>query len=84
MAYKYDNEPVPKALTDMIEEIKKADSLTDVKNFGSDAMQYLGYDKKEADETRTGLAYMVMDIYNATDMDILMWFSLPQRAALYQ
>lgn len=25
-------------------------SLTDVKNYGSDAMQYIGYDKKEADQ----------------------------------
>jgi len=46
-------------------------SLTDVKNYGSDAMQYIGYDKKEADQAGTQLAYIVMDIYNATNMDIL-------------
>ena len=46
-------------------------SLTDVKNYGSDAMQYIGYDKRESDQAGTQLAYIVMDIYNATNMDIL-------------
>ena len=46
-------------------------SLTDIKNYGSDVLQYIGYDKKDADQAGTRLAYIVMDIYNATNMDIL-------------
>ncbi len=50
------------------------DSYTDlnsVKSTGSTVMQYLGSDKASAEQYGTDLAYVVMDIYNSTDMAII-------------
>jgi len=45
--------------------------LDTLKTFGSAVMQAMGHDQEEADAAGTQYGYLVMDIYNATDPDIL-------------
>ncbi|MCR5049222.1 MAG: M13 family metallopeptidase [Saccharofermentans sp.] len=45
--------------------------LDTLKTFGSAVMQATGHDQEEADAAGTQYGYLVMDIYNATDPDIL-------------
>jgi len=45
--------------------------LNEIRQIGSNAMQYMGFGKEEADGAGTSLGYLVMDIYNSTDMDII-------------
>lgn len=45
--------------------------LTSCRDRASRAMQYLGYDEETADQYGTELAYLALDIYYATNMDIV-------------
>ena len=45
--------------------------LDSIKTYGSSLMQAMGHDREEADEMGTEFGYLAMDLYNATDLDIL-------------
>ncbi len=45
--------------------------LNSLKTLGSSLMQAMGHSQEEADEAGTEYGYLAMDLYNATDLDIL-------------
>ena len=45
--------------------------LDSVKSSGSTILQALGHDKDQAEQAGLNLGYMVMDIYNSTDMEMI-------------